>query len=198
MLYSCNVIKTNNLLFLTYYFLVWDDQCAIIVFIVGCCVEVLNIFDYLCERGKVNYCTMQKHHINYSSCEIINAPCLCVGIQKPLLPPQLQRWSTDRRRTEGRSTHTVDSIYTQYTCKAYRCIWVQFFALVFIYICTHWTQQTLRFSNSSTAAKETNQHHQTAGTYQDIHTWNKEQIFNYKVKNQHQHILHSDIFHALT
>lgn len=37
-----------------YHFLVREDQSAVAVFIVGFCVEVLDIFNYLCKTRKVN------------------------------------------------------------------------------------------------------------------------------------------------
>lgn len=40
--------------FYMYHFLVREDQSAVAVFIVGFCVEVLDIFNYLCKTRKVN------------------------------------------------------------------------------------------------------------------------------------------------
>lgn len=44
--------RQEMLFFPTYYFLVWDDQCAVVVFIVGRGIKVLNIFYYLSRERK--------------------------------------------------------------------------------------------------------------------------------------------------
>lgn len=73
-----------------YHFLVREDQSAVAVFIVGFCIEVLDILNYLCKTRKVNldhsYCLQYSNTVKK-----INVPCLCLRIQTLLLPPQTQR-----------------------------------------------------------------------------------------------------------
>lgn len=80
----------------TYYFLVWHNQCAVVVFVVGWRVEVLNVFDDLWERWMriIKLCIVLRR-----DGEVRIVPCLCSRIQTPRLPPQRQKWSADKQKT---------------------------------------------------------------------------------------------------
>lgn len=116
---TCVTISSQAQRFLTYHFLVRYDQSAVVVLIVGRCIEVLNIFDDLYERGCVlewHLCLLLKYNaviptVREYTLSLFKKPNTPAATSAPKM---INKHAKNCKITQGQSIYTLHLISNRF------------------------------------------------------------------------------------